>query len=80
MGKITRVDFSKTKPPPFTKFMRDVMLTKKDRKDLIAALNVALTIYVQPEDRKAFAEHVADRLNVPFKDHFVQACIAQDIE
>ena len=56
------------------------MLTKKDRKALITAINLGLTLYVPKEHRQDFAELIADKLEVPFKAHFLEACLADQID
>lgn len=53
-------------------------MTKKDRTNLIAALNIALKLYVPDKDKqKAFAEQMAYDLQLDFVNHFVEACIAE---
>lgn len=52
------------------------MISKKDRQRLIDALNTAMTLNVADEQaRKNIAVAVAQGLELPFIDHFVQACV-----
>lgn len=58
--------------------MDRMRISKKDRQKLIETLNTALMLYVPTENRKSFAEFIADKLDVDFKSHFIAAVLNED--
>ena len=51
-------------------------MTRREQKNLVAALNTLLVLYVKPEDRRQFAKAVAEHMQIAFVDRFIEACLA----